>query len=53
VAISSPKKDLNSEALILSKPWMFVMFRNELNGLWDFYHGTNMGAGSPKAIVMS
>jgi hypothetical protein len=29
------------------------MFRNELNGLWDFYHGTNVGAGSPKAIVMS
>ncbi len=25
-------------------------FRNNLNGFWDFFHGTNVGAGSPKAI---
>jgi hypothetical protein len=24
---------------------MFVIFRNNLNGYWDFYHGTNVGAG--------
>lgn len=24
------------------------MFTNNLNGLWDFCHGTNMGAGLPK-----
>jgi len=24
---------------------MFVIFRNNLNGFWDFYHGTNVGAG--------
>jgi hypothetical protein len=24
-----------------------VIFRNNLNGFWDFCHGTNTGAGSP------
>ncbi len=24
---------------------MFVIFRNNLNGFWDFYHGNNDGAG--------
>jgi hypothetical protein len=30
---------------------MFAIFRNNLNEIWDFYHGTNMGAGSPKAVM--
>jgi hypothetical protein len=25
-------------------------FTNNLNGFWNFYHGTNMGLSSPKAI---
>jgi hypothetical protein len=25
------------------------IFRNNLNEIWYLYHGTNMGAGSPKA----
>jgi hypothetical protein len=29
----------------------FVIFRNNLNGFWDFYHGINMVAGSPKALT--
>ncbi len=32
--------DLNSETLISSELGMFVIFRNSLNGFWDFYHGT-------------
>jgi hypothetical protein len=28
------------------------MFRNYLNEFWDIYHGTNMGAGSPKAASL-
>jgi hypothetical protein len=24
---------------------VFVIFGNNLNGFWDFYHGTNVGAG--------
>jgi hypothetical protein len=27
-----------------------MIFRNNLNGFWDFYHGTTVGAGSPKEI---
>jgi hypothetical protein len=27
---------------------IFLIFRNNLNGLWDFYHGTKVGAGSLK-----
>jgi hypothetical protein len=30
---------------------MFAIFRNNLNEIWDFYHGTNMAAGSPKAVM--
>jgi len=30
---------------------IFVTFRNNLNRFWDFYNGTNMGAGSLKAIT--
>jgi hypothetical protein len=26
-------------------------FENNLNGFLDFYHGTNKGSGSPKAMV--
>ncbi len=37
--------DLNSETLkFQSKHGIFVQFRNNLNGFWDFYHGTNVGA---------
>jgi hypothetical protein len=33
---------------------IFVIFRNDLNEFWDFfYHGTNVGAGSPKAYYHS
>ncbi len=37
---------------VLVSEWeVFVIFGNNLNGFWDFYHGTNVGAGagSPKA----
>jgi hypothetical protein len=37
--------DLNSDTLILSEYGIFVILRNYLNGFWDFYHGTNVGAG--------
>jgi hypothetical protein len=37
--------NLNSDTLIWSKQRTFVIFRNNLNGFWDFYHGV----GSPKA----
>jgi len=30
---------------------MFATFRNNLNEIWDFSHGANMGAGAPKAVV--
>jgi hypothetical protein len=26
-----------------------LTFRNNLNGFWDFYYGTKVSAGSPKA----
>ncbi len=26
---------------------MLILFRNNLNKNWDFYHGTKSGAGSP------
>jgi hypothetical protein len=29
--------------------YLEYVFRNSLNEFLDFYHGTNMGAGSPKA----
>jgi hypothetical protein len=37
--------DLNSDTLIQSKQSRFVIFRNNVIGFWDFYHGV----GSPKA----
>ncbi len=44
-----PKRlDLNSKTLIYSKHGIFVTFKNNRNGYWDFYHGLNMGAGLPK-----
>jgi hypothetical protein len=30
---------------------LFLMFRNKLKGFRDFYHGTSVGAGSPKVNV--
>jgi hypothetical protein len=31
--------------------YKFVTFKNNLNGFWDFYHGSNnVSVGSPKAI---
>jgi hypothetical protein len=38
--------------LIKSKHGILVIFRNGLNGIWDFYHGTNRGAGSPKSFQL-
>jgi hypothetical protein len=36
--------------LQLIKPnFLGVIFGNNLNGFWDFYHGNNVGVGSPKA----
>jgi catabolite regulation protein CreA len=43
--------DSKSETLIYSKQEVFIIFRNNLNEFWYFYHGTNMGAGSPKALI--
>jgi hypothetical protein len=40
--------DLNSQTLILSQNGIFVIFGNNLDRFWDFYYGTNMGAGPPK-----
>ncbi len=52
VAILSPKTlDLNSKTQIQYKHGIFVICRNNLNGFWDFYHSTNMSAGSPKVRV--
>jgi hypothetical protein len=31
---------------------IFVIFRNNLNGFLDFYHGTNVDAGEPKASYL-
>jgi hypothetical protein len=31
----------------LGPAFMLTLFRNNLNGFWDFYHGTKAGAGSP------
>jgi hypothetical protein len=44
--------DLNSVMLIRSKHAIFLIFRNDLNGIWDFYHGTNRGTGSPKSFQL-
>jgi len=41
---------LNSGTLILSKHGIIAIFTNNLNGFWDFYPDTNLGAGSPKTI---
>jgi hypothetical protein len=30
---------------------MFAIFRTNLKEIRDFYHGANMGAGSPKAVI--
>jgi hypothetical protein len=38
------------ETLISSEHGKFVIFRNNLNEFWIFYHGTNLGAGSLKAL---
>jgi len=44
VAILSPK-NLRFE-LRDPKHAMLIIFINDLNGFWDFYHGTNLGAGT-------
>ncbi len=51
MTILSPKMlDLHSDILICSRvyAWDNIIFRNIFNGCWDFYHVTNVGAGSPK-----
>ncbi len=40
--------DLNSQTLISKWNEIFVILGNNLDRFWDFYHGTNMGAGPPK-----
>jgi hypothetical protein len=44
--------DLNSQTadLVLALD-ICKIFRNNLNGFWNFYNGTNGGAASPKALV--
>jgi hypothetical protein len=37
--------DLDLEILISLSMVVFVIFGKNLNGFWDFYHGTNVGAG--------
>jgi hypothetical protein len=32
---------------------IFLIFKNNLNEFWDFYHGANLGAGSPKAYTVA
>jgi hypothetical protein len=47
-----PKKmlDFNIETLnfSISMGGIFVIFRNNLNRSWDFYHGANLGADATK-----
>jgi hypothetical protein len=34
----------------LGKQGIFITFRSKLKGFCGFYHGTNVWAGSPKAL---
>jgi hypothetical protein len=43
--------DLESETLILSYLGIFKIFRNNLDEIFYFYHGTNVGASSSKACI--
>jgi hypothetical protein len=43
--------DSKSETLIYLKHGAFIIRKNNLNEFWYFYHGTNTGAGSPKALM--
>jgi hypothetical protein len=42
-------------ALIIPFPWamswIFIIFRNNLDDFFYFYHGTNVGASSSKACI--
>jgi len=52
VAILSPKNvrfELRDPDLIFNGA--FEIFENNSNEFLDFYHGTNKGSGSPKAMV--
>jgi hypothetical protein len=40
--------DLGLKTAIQSEHGIFVIFRNNLNEFWGFYHCTNVSAGSPK-----
>jgi hypothetical protein len=43
---------LESETLILSNfHGIFIIFRNNLDKIFYFYHGTNVGASSSKACI--
>jgi hypothetical protein len=35
----------------LGKQGIFITFRSKLKGFCGFYHGTNVGTGSPKALT--
>jgi hypothetical protein len=43
--------DLESETLILSNHGIFIIFRNNLDDFFYFYHGTNVGPSSSKACT--
>jgi hypothetical protein len=38
--------------LLYCKHGIFVIFRNNLNGFWDFCHVTTVGHGSPKVCIL-
>jgi hypothetical protein len=41
---------LNSETRIQFEKGIFAIYRNNVIGFWDFYCGTNVGAGSYNLI---
>jgi hypothetical protein len=43
--------DLNFETPALVQDVLFLIFRNNLIEFWIFYHGTNVGASSPKPLL--
>jgi hypothetical protein len=43
--------DLESETLILSNHGIFIIFTNNLDEIFYFYHDTNVGAASSKACI--
>lgn len=48
-----PPKDLDSKTLIQSKLGIFIIFRNNLNEIWDFYHNANVGVVHPRHCLLT